>query len=116
MRRGLVMLVSVFLSTLAIASVALATTMYAGPKQWTYSGQGASSSFSANWWDNWFGTYGSGYDKAVTFIDNQSYGWHNTVRNRNGETKTTYWPTRAWTVKAHCVAYDFGFYGSCTVS
>ena len=114
MRRGLV-LGAVLFVMLATASAALGTTMYAGPTQWS-KGQGASSGWSADWWDNWFATYGSGYDKAVTFIDNRSYSWHNTVRNRNGQTKTTYWPTRTWTVKAHCVAYDSGFHGSCTVS
>jgi hypothetical protein len=115
MSRALVTLAAAALLALASASVGLAATMYAGPMKWSYSGQGAGSSFSSNWWDNWFGTYGSGYDKAVTFVDNKSYSWHNTVRNRNGETRTSYWP-RGLTVKAHCVAYDFGFYGSCTVS
>ena len=111
MRRALV-LAAVLLASLTTSSIALAATMYAGPQQWGY-GQGAGSSYSANWHENYFDTYGSGYDKAVTFIDNQSYGWHNTVRNRNGETKTySPWPL---TVKAHCVAYNSGFWGSCTV-
>jgi hypothetical protein len=99
-------------AALAVASAAFGATMYAGPRQWA-SGMGAGSSYSASWHENDFDTYGSGYDKAVTFIDNKSYGWHNTVRNRNGETKTySPWPL---TVKAHCVAYDTGFWGSCTV-
>jgi hypothetical protein len=99
-------------AALAAASVALGATTYAGPRQWG-SGSGAGSSYSASWHENYFDTYGSGYDKAVTFIDNQSYAWRNTVRNRNGETKTySPWPL---TVKAHCVAYDSGFWGSCTV-
>jgi hypothetical protein len=99
-------------TALALASIALGATMYAGPQQWGR-GQGAGSSYSANWHENYFDTYGSGYDKAVTFIDNKSYSWHNTIRNRNGETKTyAPWPLIA---KAHCVAYDGGFWGSCTV-
>jgi hypothetical protein len=114
MRRGVAAIGAALLLTLASASAAFAASVYAGPMQWSYRGQGAGSSFSSNWWNTWFGTYGSGYDKAVTFIDNQSYGWHNTIRNRNGETRTSYWP-RGLTVKAHCVAYDFGFWGSCTV-
>ena len=114
MRRAL--LLGVLLCALfPAASLAYSETMYAGPMQWTYSGQGAGSSWSANWWDTWFSTYGSGYDKAVTFIDNRSYGWHNTVRNRNGQTRT-YSPRGGVVYKAHCVAYDYSFYGSCTVS
>jgi hypothetical protein len=115
MGRALVTAVAAALCALVAGSAAMAASMYAGPMKWAYSGQGAGSSYSSNWWDNWFATYGSGYDKAVTFIDNKSYGWHNTVRNRNGETRTSYGP-HVLTVKAHCVAYDFGFYGSCTVS
>jgi hypothetical protein len=108
-----VALATALLLTLMTASVALAATMYAGPMKWSYSGQGAGSSYSSNWWNNWFATYGSGYDKAVTFIDNKTYSWHNTIRNRNAETRT--YSPRPLTVKAHCVAYDFAFYGSCTV-
>jgi hypothetical protein len=103
--------VAVIVVALVVTSVA-AAGMYAGPKQW-YPGQGAGSSYSSTWHENYFATYGSGYDKAVTFIDNQSYGWHNTVRNRNGETRT--YAPYPYTVKAHCVAYSYGFWGSCTV-
>jgi len=98
-------------AALVCASVA-AAGMYAGPLQWS-PGQGAGSSYSSTWHENYFATYGSGYDKAVTFIDNRSYGWHNTVRNRNGVTET--YAPYPLTVKAHCVAYDWGFYGSCSV-
>lgn len=111
MRRALVLGALLVLS-LTATSLALAATVYAGPQQWGR-GQGAGSAYSANWHENYFDTYGSGYDKAVAFIDNQSYGWHNTVRNRSQSTRTL--ETTPLTVKAHCVAYDLGFWGSCTV-
>ena len=112
MRKALAAAAAV-LATLAAASVAFAgVTQYAGPREW-YPGQGAGSSFSSNWHENYFATYGSGYDKAVTFIDNRTYSWHNTVRNRNGYTNT--WEPFDLTVKAHCVAYSYGFWGSCNV-
>lgn len=103
--------VAVAVAALVATSAAVAG-MYAGPTQW-FPGQGAGSSYSSNWHENYFSTYGSGYDKAVTFIDNRSYGWHNTIRNRNGETRT--YAPYPLTVRAHCVAYDYGFWGSCTV-
>jgi hypothetical protein len=99
------------IASLVLATAALAG-MYAGPRQW-FSGESAGSSFSSTWLANQFATYGSGYDKTVTFIDNQSYGWHNTRRNRS-QTTETYAPYPL-TVKAHCKAHDWGFWGSCTV-
>jgi hypothetical protein len=95
--------------TLATAAFA-ATTTYAGPKQW-YPGQGAGSSYSRSWHGNHFSTYGSGFDKTVTFIDNVNYAWHNTVRNRSGSTETI---APSWlTTKGHCRAHDGYFWGSC---
>jgi hypothetical protein len=44
------------------------------------SGASAGSTYSANWLANYFMTYGSGYDKTVTFIRNTNYGWYNTKR------------------------------------
>jgi hypothetical protein len=103
----------VALASLAIASAASAAGgIYAGPKQW-YPGQGAGTSYSQTWLANTFSTYGSGYDKAVTFIDNKTYSWHNTLRNRSNVTET--YAPYPMTVKAHCVAYDYGFWGSCAV-
>ena len=113
MRRRLALAVALLAGCLGSASVALAgTTMYAGPKEW-YSGQSAGSSYSATWHQNFFDSYGSGFDKAVTFIDNRSYGWHNTVRNTSQSTKTL--APSQMTVKASCVAYSSYFWGSCTV-
>ena len=94
-----------------IASAALAG-IYAGPKQW-YAGQGAGTAFSSKWLRNEFATYGSGYDKTVTFIDNISYGWHNTRRNTSQTTST--YPPYPGTYKGHCVANVSWFYGSCSI-
>jgi hypothetical protein len=111
MNRALIAVASL-VAALATASGALAGGYtYAGPKQWS-PGQSAGSSFSKSWLANYFSTWGSGYDKTVTFIDNQSYGWHNTLRNRN-QTTETYAPYPL-TVKGHCVAHDY-FSGSCSV-
>jgi len=100
------------LMSLTIASGALAG-IYAGPWQWS-AGQGAGTGFSSTWHENWFSTYGSGYDKSVTFIDNKSYGWHNTVRNSSGTTRT-YAPFPPGAFKGHCVANVSSFYGSCSI-
>ncbi len=108
--RRLCALGALALMSLTLASSALAG-IYAGPWKWS-AGQGAGSSFSDHWLENYFGTYGSGYDKTVTFIDNKSYGWHNTIRNTKGQT-TTY-PPYPGVYKAHCVANISGFYGSCS--
>jgi hypothetical protein len=99
---------------LAVASVAIAgETIYAGPRQWSPNA-GAGSAFSGSWLANRFATYGSGYDKAVTFIDNKTYSWHNTLRNRSGYTET-FAPPAPMVKKGHCVSYDLGFWGSCAV-
>ena len=42
--------------------------------------QGAGSSYSSGWHYNYFFKDGIGHDTTVTFIDNVSYGWHDTVR------------------------------------
>ena len=102
---------AVALVSLAIASAA-AAGIYAGPKQW-FSGNSASTGYSATWLRNYFSTYGSGYDKTVTFIDNKQYSWHNTVRNTSQTTQT--YPPYPGTFKGHCRAHSSGFYGSCTI-
>jgi hypothetical protein len=48
----------------------------------------------------------------VTFIDNKTYSWHNTVRNTSGTTKA--YDPYPLTVKAHCVSYSY-FTGTCNV-
>jgi hypothetical protein len=99
------------LVSLAVAGAAFGgATTYAGPKQWA-PGEGYGSSYSASWLVNHFSTYGSGYDKTVTFIDNRSYRWHNTVRNTKSETET--YSVAGMTDKGHCLAHTWGFWGSC---
>lgn len=109
--RWLSAVAALLLVSLTIASAAIAGT-YAGPMQWS-AGQGAGTSFSSTWLRNEFATYGSGYDKTVTFIDNVGYGWHNTIRNTS-QTTTTYAPYPG-TFKGHCRANVSYFYGSCTI-
>jgi hypothetical protein len=112
MRRIAVVVVLVLVSLTAVSVAVAGEIIYAGPKQW-YPGQGAGSAYSSTWLANRFATYGSGYDKAVTFIDNKKYSWHNTLRNTSSYTET--YPPSGLTVKAHCVAYSYGFWGSCAV-
>lgn len=109
--RRIVLLVALALVALGLAASALGG-IYAGPKQWG-TGASAGSGYSDHWLANYFATYGSGYDKSVTFIDNRSYSWHNTVRNRD-QTTTTH-PPYPGVYKASCTAYSYSFYGSCTV-
>jgi len=110
--RRLAVAVALVLVSLTLVSAAVAAQIYAGPREW-YPGQGAGSGYSNSWLANWFATYGSGYDKAVTFIDNKKYRWHNTLRNTSSYTET--YAPYPLTVKAHCVAYSYGFWGSCSV-
>jgi hypothetical protein len=109
MRRS-ILAVAIGTLALVVASTALAGS-YAGPKDWV-PGEGAGTSFSSTWLRNYFATYGSGYDKTVTFIDNVRYGWHNTVRNKSDFT-TTY-PPYPGTFKGHCLSHSW-FRGSCFI-
>ena len=101
----------VALACLLISSTALAAYQYAPPRQWT-PGASAGSTFSSNWFANSFMTYGSGYDKTVTFIRNTNYGWVNTKRG-TADYLETYAPFDG-TYKAHCVDHTY-FWGSCNV-
>jgi hypothetical protein len=109
MRR--VLLTAALLAVSLVSAPVVLAGVYAGPQQWS-PGQGAGSSYSATWHENDFAMYGSGADKAVTFIDNKTYSWHNTVRNTSGTTKA--YDPYPLTVKAHCVSYSY-FTGTCNV-
>lgn len=109
--KRLAALVAVVIASLTIASAAVAG-IYAGPKQW-FPGSSAATEFRSNWLRNYFSTYGSGYDKTVTFIDNTRYSWHNTIRNSSQTTQT--YPPYPGTFKGHCIAHSWGFYGSCSI-
>jgi hypothetical protein len=76
-------------------------------------GSSGNSSYSGNWYENIFFKDYAGYDTTVTFIDNTSYSWHNTVRNTLKQTRTT-WNNTA-VKRAHCVSHVGGFYGLCSV-
>jgi hypothetical protein len=97
--------------SLLASSAALAAYQYAPPRQWT-PGASAGSTYSPNWLANYFMTYGSGYDKTVTFVRNTNYGWYNTKRG-TADYLETYAPFDG-TYKAHCVAHTY-FWGSCNV-
>ncbi len=111
--KQLMLVFAALLTALVITSAALAE-IYAGPRQWSI-GQGAGTAYSWNWLRNEFATHGSGWDKAVTFIDNAQYRWHNTVRNTRQSTETyPPWPQPA-AMKGHCVAHGHLFWGSCFI-
>jgi hypothetical protein len=103
--------IAVVLASLVICSTALAGYQYAPPRHWT-PGVGAGSTFSPNWLSNYFTTYGSGYDRTVTFIKNTNYSWHNTKRGTSDYLET--YPPFDGTYKAHCVSHSY-FWGSCYV-
>jgi hypothetical protein len=109
-RVGLIL--AVVLSALLPASTALAITGYAGPKYWL-PGQSGGSSYSSGWDYNAFNKPSSGFDTTVTFIDNVSYGWHETRRNRDMVTYTNWWSSQ--TKKAYCRANQGYHYGGCWV-
>jgi hypothetical protein len=101
------------LVALVWAGSALAVVGYAGPKYWN-PGDEAGSSWQSGWSYNAFNKPSSGYDSSVTFIDNASYGWHATVRNRDMVTYTYWWSSQA--KKAHCKAHSGGHWGGCYVN
>lgn len=103
-----------FALALVLSAAALAgTTAYAGPRYWMANESGGSS-YSASWWRNAFNKQSSGFDTTVTFIDNVSYGWHQTVRNTSMVTYTTWWSSQ--TKRAHCRANQGYFNGGCWVT
>lgn len=97
---------------LTVASTAYAAYQYAPPREWG-PGASAGSTWSNRWLANYFLTWGSGYDKTVTFIRNTNYGWVNTKRGTSDRLET-YTPLDQLTYKAHCVAHTY-FWGSCNV-
>ena len=109
MRR--VAVIAAALAALLTTSTALAGYQYAPPRKWT-PGASAGSTFSPDWLANAFATYGSGYDRTVTFIKNTNYGWHHTKRGTSDYLET-YAPFDG-TYKAHCVSHSY-FWGSCYV-
>jgi hypothetical protein len=111
-RRALV-LATALVAALTFASTASATYGYVWPsRSWSY-GQDASSSYSSTWKRNWFQKSSQGYDTSVTFIDNVSYSWHDTVRNTYMVTATDWYSSAV--KKAYARSYASGFSGNCIV-
>jgi len=102
-----VLLVALVLATAAAAGA----TQYAGA-HWLPGGTGGSS-FSSSWWRNAFNKASGGHDTTVTFIDNVSYSWHETVRNTSLVTSTVWFSSQV--KKAHCRANTGYFNGACWV-
>lgn len=107
----LVMSTVATVAALVVVSSAVAAYQYAPPRQWS---PGASAGSTWNhWFANYFMTWGSGYDKTVTFIKNTNYSWVNTKRGTSDYLET-YTPLDTLVYKAHCVAHTW-FTGSCNV-
>ena len=99
------------LAALTLGTAALAgSTQYAAAASWMPGGTGASS-YSSGWWRNAFNKASGGHDTTVTFIDNVSYSWHETVRNTSLVTSTVWWSSQV--KKAHCRANSGYFAGAC---
>ena len=96
--------------SLVWVGAALAAVGYGGPRYWN-PGDEAGSSWQSSWTYNGFNKPSSGYDTTVTFIDNVSYGWHATVRNRDMVTHTNWWTSQV--KKAYCKAHTGGHWGGC---
>ena len=107
------LVVTLVVTTLVLASTALASFGYVWPsRSWSY-GQDASSTYSSTWKRNWFQKNAPGYDTSVTFIDNVKYSWHNTVRNTYMVTATDWYSSSV--KKAYARSYASGFSGNCVV-
>jgi hypothetical protein len=100
-------------AALATAPAAIASYGYVWPAQGWWYGKDASSVYSGAWKRNWFQKMGPGYDTSVTFIDNVSYSWHNTVRNRY-QTTANEWFSSA-VKKGYARSYSAGYIGTCVV-
>ncbi len=111
MRRLTMVMLAIAVALIA-ATTPVASYQYAGYRSWGFL-QDASSTYASNWTQNWFQKDLQGFDTTVTFIDNLSYSWHNTVRNTFKTTATTL--TWSGTTKAYCQSHTSGFFGSCTV-
>lgn len=113
-RVALVLASSIAALALASSAVASATAYYgyAGPRFW-WAGESGGSTYSANWSYNAFNKERSGFDTTVTFIDNVSYAWHATIRNKSMIT-STYWGA-SQAKKGHCKANVSGFNGGCWI-
>ena len=109
--RKLSFLIVVVLS-LALAGSALAVESYGGPRYW-YPGESASSSWKSGWYRTTFNKSSSGYDTTVTFIDNVSYSWHGTVRNKDMVTVGLWFSSQV--KKAHCKSNVGYHWGGCHV-
>ena len=110
--RTFVLLVAVVIA-LAVAGTALAAQAYGGPRYW-YPGEGAGGPWGSGWTYNGFHKQGSGFDTTVTFIDNVSYAWRATVRNRDHVTYTNWWSSQV--KKPHCKSHAGYHWGGCHVN
>lgn len=96
---------SVFVTVVLALTLAVCTSAWAGygyysSPSWS-SGQGGSSSFGSQWWQNIMAK-DAAFDSTITFIDNASYGWHSTMRG-SSTYLSTHWLT-SQVKKAHCRA------------
>jgi hypothetical protein len=110
--RKLVLLLALT-TALAFAGAALAVETYGGPRYWN-PGDSAASSWQSGWTRNSFNKATSGYETTVTFIDNVTYAWHATTRNRDTVTYTNWWSSQV--KKAHCKAHTGYHWGGCHAS
>lgn len=110
--RRLMLMVIVALS-LTFAGTAFAVETYGGPRYW-YPGEGAGSSWKSGWYRTTFNKERSGYETTVTFIDNVSYGWHGTTRNKDMVTVALWFSSQV--KKAHCRTHTGYHWGGCHVT
>ena len=101
------------LVALTFAGGALAgVETFAAPRYWN-PGDSAGSSYRGSWYRATFNKATSGYETTVTFIDNQSYSWHGTARNRDMVTVALWFSSQA--KRAHCKAHTGYHWGGCYV-
>ena len=105
------MLATFVLALVFCSSAWAATATYAASSTW-WSGQSASTSYSSGWVRNLFYKSPRYFDTTVTFIDNVSYGWHNTLR---GSGILDIWWFSSAVKKAHCHSnVTASAWGACT--
>lgn len=104
---------AVIAAALVLGATASGAVVHYYSTSWWSAGQGGGSSFSSSWFLNVM-YKDAPFDTTITFIENTSYGWVNTLRSTNTYMDTHWLSSRV--KKAHCRSnVAAGIWAGCTV-
>lgn len=98
----------------ATAATALASGYFYLPTQWVSGGSHGQSTYSTSWALNTFYTDSTTPYKRVTFIDNVTYGWHDTKTGYVQDLHTN-WDAGSASHSAYCEDLSGAANGGCSV-